>query len=79
MLLCVCAQVHLGGWWRSVTRQNDIPPFVSAFLRQLHSFCVTGAAAGIAEEQEVDEGAARMGERGPGEALNRPTKAKKMV
>lgn len=28
--------------------QNDIPPFVSTFLRRLHSFCVTAAAAGEA-------------------------------
>lgn len=61
------------GW--GCTQQNDIPPFVSTFLRRLHSFCVTAAGGcrgkpAVAEEREEDAGAVRLGERGPGTQLN---------
>lgn len=86
VLLCesvcvrVCVSKGSGGW--GCTQQNDIPPFVSTFLRRLHSFCVTALLQGkpaVAEEQEEDAGAVCMGERGPGTRLNRATKGTKMV
>lgn len=63
MRVCVCVSVGLGG----STRQNDIPPFVSTFLRRLHSFGVSGCEGepGVAEQREEDAGAVCTESVGP--------------
>lgn len=75
---CLCVRTYPLVWGFS-TRQNDIPAFVSTFLRRLHSFCVTAAAAGEARGCWGAGGGCRCGVHGRAWALNRPTKGKKMV
>lgn len=80
VLLCVCAHVHwFGGLALSKTTFLLLCPHSSGGSIHYVWLRLLQGKPGVAEEQEEDAGALCMGERGPGAALNRPTKGKKMV
>lgn len=78
--VCVCAHVHwFGGLALSKMAFLLLCPHSSGgFIHSVWLRLLQGKP-GVAEEQEEDAGVVCMGERGPGAALNRPTKGKKMV